>query len=142
MHRGSNPPDWPLPGYPQSYVSQLKLKLGIYRELGFANATDVLSRVKTNVGERTAALAEILTAHWIHRSYSSLAVAIPLVLAVVGVVDSLLGATGPDILAWYFVGFEFIYILWPLQFEFPFLVPKTVLSRFFIYFGARKIAVL
>ncbi|PYX01605.1 MAG: hypothetical protein DMG86_09820 [Acidobacteria bacterium] len=91
MHRGSNPPDWPLPGYPESYGSQLKLKLGNYPELGFANATDVFSRVKTNVDERTAVLAEILTAHWIHRSYASLAVAIPLVLAVVGVADSLLG---------------------------------------------------
>ncbi len=141
MHRGSNPPDWPLPGYPQSYVSQLKLKLGNYPELGFANATDVLSRVKTNVGERTAALAEILTAHWIHRSYSSLAVAIPLVLAVVGVVDSLLGATGQDILAWYFVGFEFIYILWPWPSEFRFLFPNTVLACLFIYCGARKMAV-
>ena len=108
MHRGSNPPDWPLPGYPESYGSQLKLKLGNYPELGFANATDVFSRVKTNVGERTAVLAEILTAHWIHRSYASLAVAIPLVLAVVGVADSLLGGAGEDILAWYFVGFEFI----------------------------------
>jgi len=141
MHRGSNPPDWPLPGYPASYVSQLKLKLGNYPELGFANATDVFSRVKTNVGERTAVLAEILTAHWIYRSYASLAVAIPLVLSVVGVADSLLGGTGEDILAWYFLGFEFIYVLWPWQFEFRFLFPNTVLACLFMYRGARKMAV-
>jgi hypothetical protein len=141
MHRGSNPPDWPLPGYPESYGSQLKLKLGNYPELGLANASDVLSRVKTNVGERTAVLAEILTAHWIERSYSSLAVAIPLVLAAVGVADSLLGGTGEDILAWYFVGFEFIYILWPWQFEFRFLFPSTVLACLSIYRGARKMIV-
>jgi hypothetical protein len=142
MHRAGNaPPDWPLPGYPDSYVTQLKLKLGNYPELGFASATDVLSRVKTNVGERTVVLGEILTAHWIARSYSSLAVAIPLILAVAGVVDSLLGATGQDILAWYFLGFEFIYILWPWQFEFRFLFPNTVLACLFIYRGARKMAV-
>jgi len=140
MHRGSNPPDWPLPGYPESYVTQLKLKLGNYPELGFANATDVFSRVKTNVGERTAVLAEILTAHWIYRSYASMAVAIPAVLAVVGVTDSLFGGTSEDILAWYFVGFEFIYILWPWQFEFRFLFPNTVLACLFIYRGARKMA--
>jgi len=140
MHRGSNPPDWPLPGYPESYASQLKLKLGNYPELGFANATDVLSRVKTNVGERTVVLAEILTAHWINRSYSSVAVATPLVLAAVGVADSLLEGTGEDILAWYFVGFEFIYILWPWLFEFRFLFPSTVLACLFIYRGARKMA--
>jgi hypothetical protein len=140
MHRGSNPPDWPLPGYPESYVSQLKLKLGNYPELGFANATDVFSRVKRNVGERTAVLAEILTAHWIHRSYASLAVAIPLVLAVVGVADSLLGGTGEDILAWYFVGFEFIYILWSWLPEFRFLFPNIVLACLFIYRGAKKMA--
>jgi len=34
------------------------------------------------------------------------------------VADSLLGEIGEDILAWYFLGFEFIYILWPWQFEF------------------------
>jgi hypothetical protein len=141
MHRGSNPPDWPLPGYPESYVSQLKLKLGNYPELGFATTRDVLSRVKTNVGERAAVLAEILTAHWIYRSYASLAVAIPLVLSVVGVADSLLGGIGEDILAWYFIGFEFIYILWPWQFEFRFLFPNTVLACLFIYRGARKMTV-
>ena len=140
MHRGSNPPDWPLPGYPESYGSQLKLKLGNYPELGFANATDVFSRVKTNVGERTAVLAEILTADWIHRSYASVAVAIPLVLAVVGVADSLLAGTGEDILAWYFIGFEFIYILWSWLPEFRFLFPNTVLACLFIYRGARKMA--
>ena len=142
MHRGSNnaPPDWPLPGYPESYVSQLKLKLGNYPELGFANATDVVSRVKTNVGERTVVLAEILTSHWIERSYSSVAVAIPLVLAVVGVGNSLLEGAGNDILAWYFVGFEFIYILWPWHLEFRFLFPSTVLACLFIYRGAGKMA--
>src|SRR5256886_12714729 len=133
MHRGSNPPDWPLPGYPESYGSQLKLKLGNYPELGFANATDVFSRVKTNVGERTAVLAEILTAHWIHRSYASLAVAIPLVLAVVGVADLPLWGAGGDILAWYFVGVGFIYILWSLQFQVRFLFPNTVIACLFIY---------
>ena len=143
MRRGSNnaPPDWPLPGYPESYVSQLKLKLGNYPELGFANATDVVSRVKTNVGERTVVLAEILTSHWIERSYSSVAVAIPLVLAVVGVGNSLLEGAGNDILAWYFVGFEFIYILWPWHLEFRFLFPSTVLACLFIYRGARKMAI-
>jgi len=140
MHRGSNPPDWPLPGYPESYVSQLKLKLGNYPELGFANATDVFSRAKRNVGERTAVLVEILTAHWIHRSYASLAVAIPLVLAVVGVADSLLGGTGEDILALYFVGFESIYILWSWLPEFRFLFPNIVLACLFIYRGAKKMA--
>jgi hypothetical protein len=141
MHRGSNPPDWPLPGYPESYVSQLKLKVGNYPELGFATAADVLSRVKTNVGERTVVLAETVTAHWIARSYSSLAVAIPLVLAVAGVGASLLEGTGGDILAWYFLGFEFIYILWPWQFEFRFFFPNAMLACLFIYRGAKKMAV-
>jgi hypothetical protein len=62
-------------------------------------------------------------------------------LAAVGVVDSLLGGTSEEILAWYFVGFEFIYILWPWQFEFRFLFPNTVLACLFIYRGARKMAV-
>jgi len=141
MHRGSNPPDWSLPGYPESYVSQLKLKLGNYPELGFANATDVISRVETNVGERAGVLAEILTAQWIHRSYSSVAIAIPLILIVVGVAGSLLDGAGKDILAWYFLGFEFIYILWPWQFEFRFLFPSTPLACLFIYRGARKMGV-
>jgi hypothetical protein len=139
MHRESNPPDWPLPGYPESYVSQLRLKLGNYPELGFANASDVLLRVGKNVRERTAVLAETLTAHDIHRSYSSLAIAIPLILLVIGWVASLWG-TGEDILAWYFAGFELIYILWPWKFEFRFLLPNMPLACLFLYRGARKMA--
>jgi len=140
MHRGSNPPDWPLPGYPESYISQLKLKLGNYPELGFANASDVLLRVGKNVRERTAVLAETLTAHDIHRSYSSLAIAIPLILLIIGWVASLWG-TGEDVVAWYFAGFEFIYILWPWEFEFRFLLPSMPLACLFLYRGARKMAV-
>jgi hypothetical protein len=140
MHQGKNPPDWPLPGYPESYVSQLRLKLGNYPELGFANAADLVERVRTNVRERTAVLAETLTSHWIHRSYSTLAIAIPLLLTVAGVADSLLGGSGQDILAWYFIGFEVIYILWPWQFEFRFLFPSMPLACLFIYRGAKKVA--
>lgn len=141
MHQGRNPPDWPLPGYPESYVSQLRLKLGNYPELGFASAADVVERVRTNVRERTAVLAETLTAHWIHRSYSTLAIAIPLLLTVAGVADSLLAGRGEDILAWYFIGFELIYILWPWQFEFRFLFPTMPLACLFIYRGAKRVAV-
>jgi hypothetical protein len=139
MHQPRNPPDWPLPGYPESYVSQLRLKLGNYPELGFANARDVLLRVKTNVGERTAILAETLTAHWVYRSYASPVVAIPLVLMVVGWAVSVWGRS-EDILAWYFFGFELIYILWPWQVEFRFLFPSMPLACLFIYRGAGKMA--
>lgn len=139
MYRGSNPPDWPLPGYPESYVSQLRLKLGNYPELGFANASDVLLRVEKNVRERTTVLTETLTAHDIHRSYSSLAIAIPLFLVLIGWVASLWG-TGEDILAWYFGGFELIYILWPWEFEFRFLLPSMPLACLFLYRGARKMS--
>jgi len=95
--------------------------LAINPELGFANATDVFSRVKTNVGERTAVLAEILTAHLIYRFVRLTGRSHSLVLSVVGVADSLLGEIGEDILAWYFLGFEFIYILWPLAVRVSFL---------------------
>lgn len=140
MHRVSNPPDWPLPGYPESYVSQLKLKLGNYPELGFATGTDVVLRVRNNVRERAAVLAETLTAHWVHRSYASLAIAVPLVLLFVGWATSL-GDTGGDVLAWYFFGFELIYVLWPWQLEFRFLFPTMPLACLFIYRGAKKTTV-
>lgn len=139
MHQGSNPPDWPLPGYPGSYTQQLRLKLGNYPELGYANAADVYLRVKRNVGERIAVLAEMLTAHWIHRSYSNVVVAIPLFLVAVGWITSLWG-TGEDILAWYFLGFETIYILWPWFVEFRFVFPVAPLACLFAYRGARRVA--
>jgi len=141
MHRGSGgpPPDWPLPGYPESYVTQLKLKLGNYPELGFASASDVFWRVWINVRERTAVLAEMLTSQWIYRSYSSVAIATLLVFTIVGWACSL-GGAGEDILAWYFFGFDLIYILWPWKLEFRFLLPNTPLACLFIYRGARKMA--
>jgi len=139
MHRGSNPPEWPLPGYPGSYLSELKLKLGNYPELGLANTGDLLLRVKANVQERTSTLAQMLTGHWINHSYSSLPMSILLVLTVLGVAGSLW--KGENILAWYFLGYEFIYVMWPWRLEFRFLLPSTPLACLFIYRGARNIAV-
>ncbi len=139
MHRGSNPPDWPLPGYPGSYLSQLKLKVGNYPELGFASTSDLLFRVETNVRQHTSTLTQMLTRHWVNPSFSNLLMAIPLVLTVLGIAGSLW--SGENILAWYFLGFELVYVMWPWQMESRFLLPSTPLACLFIYRGARNIAV-
>jgi hypothetical protein len=138
MHRGSNPPEWPLPGYPGSYLSQLKLKNGNYPELGFANTGDLLLRVKNNVQDRTEAVATLLTGHWVNRSFSALPMTIPLVLTMLGVVGSL-WKRGENILAWYFLGYEFIYAMWPWRLDFRFLFPSLPLVCLFIYWGARNL---
>src|SRR5437667_50653 len=49
MHRKPAPSEWSLPGYPGSYLQQLKLKRGNYPELGMAKWSDIPDRVTTNL---------------------------------------------------------------------------------------------
>src|SRR5260370_18928763 len=111
MHRGSNPPDWPLPGYPGSYLSQLKLKVGNYPELGFASTSDLLFVVETNVRQHTSTLTQLLTRHGANPSFSNLLMAIPLFLTVLRTAGSLWSAENSFPLC--FLGVKFASLIMP-----------------------------
>ena len=52
--------EWPVAGFPHSYVAQLKLKEGNYPELGFATPKDVAVRILKNAYERANLLSQML----------------------------------------------------------------------------------
>jgi hypothetical protein len=124
MQRGSNAAQWPLPGYPQGYFSQLTVKNGNHPELGYATPKDVVLRLENNLNEHTRYLiGEVLVQHWISPSWASIAIAGSVILVVIGVGTSLLRDES-RLCALYFIGYECIYLLWPWSFETPrFVLP-------------------
>jgi hypothetical protein len=135
MQRGGNPKEWPLPGYPDSYLAQLKVKSGNFPELGLASPKDVVFRVRNNLKERTSFLGEVLIRHWIRSSWSSPMVAGLIVLILLGVWRSLLRSDS-QLCAMYFVGYECIYLLWPWSFDVPrFTIPVLPLACLYLAEG-------
>jgi hypothetical protein len=139
IHRGSNPPEWPLAGYPGSYISQLALKSGNHPELGQASAEDILLRVDRNLRERAGLFGELLTRHWVNPSWSSIGTAGVVLLIVLGVGSSLL-RRGGQIWDWYFIAHECIYLLWPWPVEIRFFLPIAPLACLYLYKGVLTIA--
>ena len=112
LERGGNPRDWPLPGYPQSYLAQLKVKDGNYPELGYATPKDVLLRVEKNLRESAIFLEQTLLHRWINPSWTSPVIAGLVILILCGLWSSL-WRSDSQLCALYFIFYECIYLLWP-----------------------------
>lgn len=138
MSQGSNPREWPLPGYPgSSYLSQLKLKSGNYPELGVASTKDIVMRVGENLAARTQTLDELITRHWISPYWASVGIAGPVLLIALGVWSSL-WRSGTQLGALYFIGYECIYLLWPWSFEdLRFTLPVLPLACLYLVEGVQ-----
>ncbi len=138
MHLAPTSSDWPLPGYPASYLSQMTLKLGNFPELGRASAGDWLFRVGRNLRDGAEGVSEILAHHWIDSLWSSPAIAGIIVLALIGVAYSL-WRTGGRLMDWYFLGAEAAFLLWSWAFEFRFLMPTTPFALVYVWRGAQAV---
>jgi hypothetical protein len=140
LQRGGNPKEWPLPGYQDSYLVQLKVKSGNYPELGFASPRDVVVRVENNLKERTSFLGEVLTQRWIKPTWASPLIVGLLVLVLLGVGCSLLRRDS-QLCALYFIGYECIYLLWPWSFDVPrFTLPVLPLAFLYLAEGGMALA--
>ena len=139
MHQGSNPREWPLSGFPGSYMSQLKLKNGNNPELGLASTADIVSRVDKNLRERTSLFVELMMRHWISPSYSTVGSSVPLILILIGVWSSILRREN-QILTWYFIGHESIHLLWPWTLEVRFFLPVAPLACLYFFKGITAFA--
>jgi hypothetical protein len=136
LHRGSNPREWPLHGYPESYAAQLRLKSGNYPEMGLASPKDIVLRVGNNLKERTLYLEYALTRIWISPSWASIGVAGGVLLVLLGVCSSLL-RNDFQLCALYFLAYECIYLFWPWSFETPrFALPILPLAFLYLAEGA------
>ena len=136
MHRKAPPLEWPLPGYPGSYLSQLKVKSGQYPELGMATLSDIPERVAGNGLQHLTILAETVFRHWIDPSWRSVFILGPAILILMGL-TSAIWASGGNLEEWYFLGYEFIYLLWPWTQDPRFVLPILPLSCLYLWMGGK-----
>lgn len=128
--------EWPLGGYPRSYLSQLSVKSGNYPELGEASITDVPSRIAEHLADRAALLTAILTRKdYVNSDWSSPLVFGSVLFVLVGLGRSVASAGGrwPE---WYFVAHEAMYLLWPWNTEERFFLPVVPLAGLYLWRGA------
>lgn len=141
MHRKPSPLEWPLPGYPRSYLSQLKVKSGNDPELGMATLGDIPVRVLKNAADGSIMLSESILRRWIDVAWMSVLVTGPILLILVGWGASI-GRRGGSIQDWYFAAFQGIYLLWPWKMETRFLLPVAPLACLYLWRGGRALFVL
>jgi len=129
--------EWQLPGYPQSYLSQLKVKNGQDPELGLATLGDIPSRVERNIVTRAAGLGQILTRRYISPFWPSPAIAGVLILIALGLASSF--RKGGELHDWYFLGYEAIFLLWPWDYRDRFLFPIVPLACLYLWRGVKML---
>ncbi len=131
--------EWPIGGYPRSYVSQLSVKSGNDPELGAASLVDIPPRVVKNLTERVTGLVSLLAwPGWINPVWSSPMLAVPLILILIGLGGSL-WPSGGRVTEWYFLGHEAMYLLWPWDLEMRFLLPIVPLAGLYLWRGGRRL---
>jgi hypothetical protein len=133
--------EWPVPGFPHSYVAQLKLKDGREPELGMVTLRDIPSRVLKNAYEHANLLSQMLMQRGIYLAWMSIATIGVLLLIIVGWCYSM-WPSGGRLQEWYFAGYEFIYLLWPWQLEARFFLPVAPLACLYAWRGGKAIVLL
>lgn len=125
---------WPVHGYQESYVTQLKLKNGNNPELGMATWQDVLKRPLENEDDMAASMFGLFSHKDMAPAWYSPGTVIPLALMLIGLAYSF-RKTGGGITEWYFVGYQFLFLFWPWNYEFRFQVPVAPLAALFMWRG-------
>jgi uncharacterized membrane protein (UPF0136 family) len=140
MHRKPAPLEWPLPGYPASYLQQLKVKNGNYPELGMAKWSDIPERVTGNFLAESDILAQIVLRHGVNPTKVAVVI-VPVLLVAIGWAYSVWKSGGMQLVDWYFAGYQFIYLLWPWKMDARFFLPIVPLACFYIWQGGKGIIV-
>jgi hypothetical protein len=129
--------EWELPGYPHSYISQVRVKDGHYPELGLARLRDFPARAKRNTLSRAAGLSQFLIRRNISRFWSSPATFGIILLITVGLASSL--RKGGQLHDWYFLWYEIIFMFWPWDYRDRFLIPVVPLACLYLWRGAKAL---
>jgi hypothetical protein len=130
--------EWPLHGYQENYLGQLKLKNGNYPELGLATWKDVLRRPVDNAGDIATAMVGLYSRKQASSAWYSPMTVIPVFLMVLGLGYSF-RKTGGGLLEWYFVSYEAMFLFWPWDFELRFALPVAPLAFFYMWRGAIRL---
>lgn len=128
--------EWQLPGYPQSYSSQLFIKDGRYPELGMARLSDLPGRIERNVVARTAGFVRLVSRRHASTFWSSPAIIGVLSLIAIGLVSSV--RQGGELHDWYFLCYEAIFALWPWDLNDRFLFPIVPLACLYVWRGVKE----
>jgi hypothetical protein len=124
--------EWPVHGYQEHYLAQLKLKSGNDPELGLATWRDILWRPVQNADDRAAALVGLLTRKQMAPAWYSPGTVIPLGLVLLGLGVSLC-KNGGGFLEWYFISYEAMFLFWPWRFELRFVLPVLPLACLYMW---------
>lgn len=138
MHRKPAPLEWSLPGYPASYLEQIRLKYGNYPELGMATWSDIPVRLVRNLLDESNVLALLVFRHGCNPGKLAVIV-VPVLLMMSGWITSLIRRKGSDLTDWYFGGYQFVYLLWPWKMEVRFWIPVAPLACMYIYEGGKAL---
>ena len=128
--------EWQLPGYPESYLSQVRMKDGHQPQSGMATPGDIAKRVFQNVFLTTVGFVRMLTRRYVSRFWASPAIVTVLLLVGVGLAASFRG--GGSLHDWYFLVYEIIFALWPWNFTERFLFPVFPLVCLYLWRGAKE----
>jgi hypothetical protein len=129
--------EWQLPGYPESYAAQLRVKNGQYPELGLATFGDIPSRVERNILTRAAGFGQLLARRYVSPFWSSPFIVGVLLLVGIGLASSF--RTGGELHDWYFLGYEGIFVLWPWDYDNRFLFPVVPLACLYLWRGVKAL---
>jgi hypothetical protein len=138
---GISASEWPVQGFPHSYVAQLKLKDGRDPELGLATLRDIPVRLLKNAYEHANLLSQMLLQRWIYLAWMSVATFGMLLLIAIGWGYSM-WPSGGGLQEWYFGGYEFIYLLWPWGLEPRFFLPVAPLACLYAWRGGEALVLL
>lgn len=129
--------DWPLPGYPGTYVSQIELKSGNEPTLGEATLADIPPRITAQLADHAIAISELLLRRkWLQTSWFSPFVLGAIAIVAFGVGWSIFADTG-SFEPYYFICYEFMYLIWPWRLEIRFILPIVPLACLYFWRGAR-----
>jgi hypothetical protein len=130
--------EWPVPGFPHSYLAQLPLKSGRYPELGMATLSDIGIRVVENAAVYANLLSRMLFERMPDLAWMSVLAVGPLLLMALGWGCSI-WSSGGDLQDWYFAGFWLIYLLWPWGAEMRFFLPVSALACLYMWRGGKAL---
>jgi len=130
--------EWPLPGYQENYVAQLKLKNVNEPELGLASIRDVVMRPVANGDDMAAALFGLYTHKEMAPAWYSPGTILPLLLVTIGLVASFLNKGGGP-LEWYFLSYQAMFLFWPWDYERRFFLPVAPLAFMYAWRGGEAL---
>jgi hypothetical protein len=148
MHRGVeasagiSAQEWPVAGFPHSYLAQLKVKDGRYPELGMVTLSSIPARILKHAYEHANFLSQMLLKRWIYLAWMSIVTIGVLILIAVGWCYSVWLSGGGGLQEWYFAGYEFMYFLWPWQLEGRFFLPIAPLACLYLWRAGKAVVFL